>query len=123
MAFTNPEYPITCNIWTTPTFPTVGAPRVTGAKCNLAWGRRVSSMSTGGTTDAGVLVTTFTLLMESTTDIRGRSSSTAQDVVEVPSGSGRFYKCETADYIGLGFDNVHKGAVLIQIHPFKTPDT
>lgn len=123
MPFIQPVYNLTCNIWTGPIFPTVGPARVTGAICNLAWGRRVSTMSTGGTGSAGIIVSTMTLLLEATTDIRGRSSTTHQDVVEVPAGSGRFYRCETADFIGKGFDNEHKAAVLMQVEPFKTPDT
>lgn len=121
MPYTQPNYPLTCNIWTGD--DTTVPPRVSGAKCNLAWGTRVNVASTGGTDFVGVPLMTVTLLVPPTVDIRGASSATAGDTVEVPAGSGRRYRCVFADYIGLGFVNAHKGATLQQISPFKTPDT
>ena len=123
MAFQLPNFNITVNIWTVGMNPATTPPRVSGAPANLAWGKRVSTMSTGGTGSAGVLVSTMTLLIESTCDIRGRQATGGSDTVEIPAGSGRYYVCETADYIGYGFPNQHKGAVVSQRFPFKTPDT
>jgi len=123
MAFQFPAFPITCNIWSSGSNPITQPPRVAAAACNLAWGQRVSGMSTGGTTLAGVIVCTMTLLLESGTDIRGRAHNGGEDIVEVPSGSQRFFFRVFAHFIGKGFTNQHKGEVLVQIDPFKTPDT
>lgn len=80
-------------------------------------------MSTGGTGIAGVVVSTMTLLLESTADVRGLPSSTGSDIVEIPAGSHRYYECWMCDYIGYGFANEHKGAIVRQLPTFKTPDT
>jgi len=123
MAFQLPNFNILVNIWSYSGGLPSGPPRVSDAPANLAWGKRVSTMSTGGTSSIGVIVSTMTLLLESTTDIRGVNATTNSDWVEVPSGSGRFYRVWYADYIGYGFPNQHKGAILYQGNPFKTPDT
>lgn len=121
MPYTTPTFNLTCNIYTSAdhTVP----PRVSGAICNLAWGKRVNVPSTGGTGSIGVPLITMTLLLPPHTDIRGTSSTTGGDAVEVPAGSGRYYYCAFADLIGAGFANAHKGATLQQEIPFKTPDT
>lgn len=122
MAFQLPTLNILCNIWTySPVPPTVPA-RITDEPCNLAWGKRVGTMSTGGTSSPGIIVCTMVLLMAKTADIRGAYSTTFKDLVEVPAGSGRFYYCEFADFVGYGFDNMHKAAHLVHCNPFKTPD-
>lgn len=123
MAFQQPNYNITVNIWRWNLTPLTQPPSVADAEANFAWGKRVSSMSTGGTGSAGVIVTTSTLLLASSVDIRDQYMETAGDQVEVPSGSGRFYRCMTADFIGYGFPNEHKGAVLMKMNGFKKPDT
>jgi len=123
VAFQLPNFNITVNIWTGPNAPPFGAPRVAAAPANLAWGKRVSSMSTGGTSTAGILVSTMTLLLEATCDVRGFLSSTGSDCVEVPSGSGRYYRVWFADFIGIGSTNQHNGGVIYQQAGFKTPYT
>jgi hypothetical protein len=123
MAFQLPNFNLLVNIWTNTLPPVFNPPRVADARANMAWGKRVSSMSTGGTSSVGVIAQTMTLLLESTTDIRGYLSTTGYDIVEVPSGSGRYYNVYIADYIGYGFPNQHKAALIYQRQPFKTPDT
>lgn len=122
MAFQQPTYNILFNAWRSDHSPAIWPPDVAAAKGNLAWGKRVNTMSTGGTGSAGVPVTAMTLLLEATVDLRDQWSTTGSDVVEVPAGSGRFYVVWTCDYIGLGFPNAHKGATLIKTIGFKTPD-
>jgi len=121
MPYVIPTFNITCNLWTNriQSVP----PRVAAAPCNLAWGKRVNVASTGGTTEVGVPLLTMTLLLPATVDIRGFKSATSSDLCEVPAGSGRYYIVWWADYIGYGFPNAHKGAVLEASSPFKTPDT
>jgi len=116
-----PTFNLTCNLYTSGNHSV--SPRLSSVPCNLAWGRRVSGMSTGGTTSVGVPLVTMTLLLPTGTDVRGQYSSSGSDAVEVPSGSGRFYTVIQADYIGKGFPNEHQGAVIMQTPGFKTPDT
>jgi len=120
MPYVQPVYNSLCNIWTGGN--PVGAPRVVDARCNLAWGRRVNVASTGGTALVGIPLVAMTLLLPRNTDIRGRTSTTGEDAVEVPSGSGRYYLCCFVDNIGMNFANEHRGAIIQQMDPFKTPD-
>lgn len=122
MPYALPTFPLKINIWTGSTTPPVGSPRVVDAKANLAWGKRVSGMSTGGTSAPGIIVATMQLLLEATTDIRGSHATTQGDTLEIPSGSGRYYSTWVADYVGLGFANCHKCAIIFQSYGFKTPD-
>jgi len=122
MPYSLPVFNLTCNIVTGP--DNTDPPRVSGAACNLAYSRRVN---TGGNTknlpDDFILSFTMTLLLPAATDIRGHSSATGYDAVEVPAGSGRWYSVVAVDHVGYGFTNWHKAAVLQQWIPFKTPDT
>lgn len=120
MPYTIPTFNITCDIFTSHAFG--AAARLANIPCNLAWGKRVNAPATGGTTSLGVVLIPMTLLLPATVDIRGTNSSTGDDGVEVPSGSGRRYTVLFADFVGYGFANAHKGAVLYQYPPFKTPD-
>lgn len=79
---------------------------------NLAWGRRVNAITTGGTVGWGVLAAGMSLLLPKGTDIRDSSVGTLPDAVEVPTGSGRFYFVAVVDDIGKGFANEHRAAVL-----------
>jgi hypothetical protein len=92
--------------------PQPGPFRISLCPCNLAWGRRVTAMSTGGTGDAGVIVVTTQLLLPPLTDVRGPQDTVAADEVEVPAGSGRVYRVVAVDDIGKGFGNEHRVAVL-----------
>lgn len=121
MPFQLPVFNLKCRAWSNQdmTFP----PRVTNVDCNLAWGRRVNVPSTGGTGFLGVPLVAMQLLVRSTADLRGQTSTTGSDAIEVPSGSGRYYICYYVDYLGMGFPNEHKCAIISQFFPFKTPDT
>lgn len=107
MGFSVPNFNITCNIWHPANVPP-SAPDST-EDCNLAWGKRVSSYQ-------GVISTPnepiMTLLLPPATDIRGPQCAGGADVVEVPSGSGRFYTVLGVDDIGKGFANEHRAAMI-----------
>jgi len=120
MPYQEPTYNLTCNIFTSGVI--TDPPRVTNAPCNIAWGKRVNVPSTGGTGFVGIPLMTLTLLLPSEVDIRGSASVGGFDAVEVPAFSGRYYICVFADFIGQGFDNEHRGAVLQQRAPFETQD-
>lgn len=55
------------------------------------------------------------LLIPKLTDIRDSSCSGGPDVVEVPTGSGRFYWVSYVDDIAKGFGNEHRWAVIQKI--------
>jgi len=111
MAFSVPQFPLLCNIFSS---NLIAEPRLVDVKCNLAWGRRVSHPSIGSALN-GTDVSfpgTITLLLPKETDIRDRFNDGGQDAVECPAGSLRFYSVVYVDDIGKGFDNEHRAAVL-----------
>lgn len=111
MSFTLPSFNLVCDIRTGNVI--VGAPRLSVA-CNLAWGRRgaMPSMQMSLTTKASGFPGSSTLLLPAGTDIRDSWNSSGEDCVEVPSGSGRFYRVFYVDDIGKGFPNEHRAAVI-----------
>jgi hypothetical protein len=119
MSFNLPQFNLHCNVWHAPAIPPVGAPDL-DTLGNLAWGRRVNVTSTGGTSFLGTPLLCMTLLLPKLTDVRGDPAGGA-DVVEVPAGSGRFYRIVFVDDIGKGFANEHRAAVLQQHLPMPVP--
>jgi len=111
MSFTLPTFNLTCNIRTTRA--TTGAPRVV-SPCNLAWGRRaaVHAGATGSNANVQFFEGGTTLLLPAGTDVRDSWNATGEDCVEVPAGSGRFYRAWQVDDIGKGFANEHRVVIL-----------
>jgi len=118
MAFTLPQFVSLCNIWHANAVPPVGAPDIADEPCQLCWDRSGSVPFM-----AGVVVQHLMLLrVHPGVDLRGRTSSTAQDTVEVPAGSGRFYTCHIVDDVALGFPNQYRqGMVALAAHPTPLP--
>ncbi len=86
--FVVPEFPLDCNIY--PFFTTVlPAPRIVGADCNLAMGKRVQSYGV----DRGSL----------------------GGCIGLPAGSNRWYLVDDVEPMGLGFPNWHVAAALIKM--------
>ncbi len=120
MAYVVPQMPLTCGIWNANVIPPPLGPDRTSA-CNLAWGRRVAVPSTGGTGTLGVVLFTMTLLLPKFTNLWGDPDLVACNVVEVPLGTGRYYRVAVVDDIGRGFANEHRGAILVQALPWPHP--
>lgn len=119
MAYVLPSFNLLCNIYdsfalTLPVTPP-GPPRLADQVCQLTYGRRVQVMSTGGTGSAGVPLQTMNLLLPPLTDVRGPQDSFERDVVECPSGSGRWYVVSFVDDIGKGFANEHRTASIVAV--------
>lgn len=116
MAFRLPTFNLRCNISVSPLGTSPGVPtppyRITDQLCQLTYGSRVNVVSTGGTTDRGVLVQCMNLLLPPLVDIRALQNGPNLDMVEVPSGSGRWYSVVFVDDIGKGFSNEHRTASL-----------
>lgn len=87
-----------------------GEPRLVDVPCQLTYGRRVQVASTGGTASVGVLALSMNLLVAARTDVRGPQDSVSYDLVEVPQGTGRWYRVVAVDDIGRGFSNEHRSA-------------
>lgn len=118
--FSVPQMPLEVYIWRATTVPPAGLPDVITVG-NLAWGKRVNVPSTGGTASLGYPLMTMQLLLPPLTDVRGDASFVAADVVEVPSGSGRYYRVVFVDDFGKGFPNEHRGAIIYQASPWPVP--
>jgi hypothetical protein len=116
MAYVLPTFNLSVSIWTNATYP--GPARLVTVG-NLAWGRRVNvaSMSTIGAEQG------LTLLLPKLTDVRSSNMPSGPDLVECPTGSGRFYEVAFVDDIGKGFSNEHRAAVLAQLVPMPQPLT
>ncbi len=110
MAFILPTFNLNVNIWHYATyfgnFPTVIPVPDINVNCNLALGRRI----------APAFNFTMWLLCPALLDIRDGIKNTTLaphgDIVEVPSGSGRFYAVLEVDDAGRGFANEHRCAVI-----------
>jgi len=121
MAFTIPAFPITCDIYTG---PFVGRVFRLNSPCNLALGRRVLPAPGGYFVVIGEVAISAQLLLPPLTDIRDDSQgiSPKPDIVEVPSGSGRWYGVLGWDDFGKGFPNEHRIATLSKIGEFLGAD-
>lgn len=129
MPYVLPDFNLECNIWHYTTYygaivpfagvsipsPIVfGTPDVADVPCNLAWGRRVSSMQGLNAHNQATLL--MALLLPPGADIRSAvavGQGGGPDVVEVPGGSGRIYLAIDVDDLGKGFANEHRGAALL----------
>lgn len=119
MAFSVPSFPLLANISQPDSLGDLRAPtppfREVDVPCNLAWGRRVNTMSTGGTGFSGVPVNCIDLLLPKLTDVRGPQDSVGPDLAEVPAGSGRWYQVTCVDDVAKGFTNEYRIAVLFAL--------
>lgn len=118
MAFTLPNFNLTCNVFDAGVF--VPPPRLTVA-CNLAWGRRVN-VASGPEEGYGFTPNvSMSLLLPKLTDIRSDRNIEGPDLIECPAGSGRLYVVTMVDDIGKGFANEHRCASLRQVQDWPTP--
>lgn len=119
MAFNPPDFNMTCDIWTGPWLAKVFRETV---DCNLANGRRVMQNFQDS---FGIEVTPSSpnmgLLLPAGTDIRCYSIAGVVDVVEVPSGSGRWYETLAIDDVSKGFPSEYRLAQILQISQWHDP--
>jgi len=113
MSFVVPSFPLAVDIYTGPWLTRVLRVSTMG---NLAPGRRVFVLPDGE--DPGVFIATMqvTLLLPAGTDVRDISTGTLHsDVIECPSGSGRWYGVQIVDDFGKGFANEHRWVMMSKI--------
>lgn len=112
-----PDFNITCEIWTGPWATKVL--RLSAIACNLAWGERsnigpIYDTAPDQLTGSPIM----TLLLPAGTDVRGKLISGVGDLIEVPSGSGRWYGVWATDDRGKGFPNEHRAAQITQVSEY-----
>lgn len=61
------------------------------------------------------------LLVPPKTDLRGLFQTAANDTVEVPQGSGRFYTVADVDDVARGYANEFRIATLLPVSPTPIP--
>lgn len=111
MAFIVPQMPVPISIWRVAgtggdyAFPDIKT------LCNLTPGKRIF-VAIPLTTASQKDVITMELLLPKLTDIRSSWNGLQADLVEVPSGSKRFYGVNFVDDIGKGFANEHRLALI-----------
>lgn len=118
MAFTLPDFNLFCNVYRGPWPTKVLA--IADLECNLAFSRR-GQIPTPFAADANEWSPIMSLLVPPGSDIRSLVCAAVQDLVECPSGSGRWYQVGGVDDIGKGFDNEHRCALLFQISEALIP--
>lgn len=113
MAFTLPDFNLSCDVYTGPWLTKVFRFSVS---CNLAIGKRSAFFSTDWGAGAPGVHPLPTLLFPAGTDVRDASCTGTQDIVEVPAGSGRWYQVLGVDDSGKGFANEHRFAHVSKIY-------
>lgn len=107
MAYSRPRMPIQCDIYdNVGTVPPTAAPRVANVNCQLRFLRSQFAQLA----DNGRGVSTMLLLVNPGTDIRMTWGFNLPDLVEVPSGTGRWYVVNAVDDVAKGFPNEYRAA-------------
>lgn len=112
-SFAVPNFNLTANVWHNPGIdPSAYPPPDATVICNLANGRVSHVLNSQQRLPAqSQLAASASILFPKLTDLRDASLVPNPDVVEVPSGSGRFYWVAFVDDIAKGFANEHRWAV------------
>ncbi len=109
MPFTVPDFNLTCEIFAGPY--DLRVLRLSAVPCNLAMGRRVQ-VNFHGTDGPNYGPATSSLLVPAGTDVRDNAQlvggGAPYDIIEVPSGSGRWYYVTGVDDVGKGFPNEYR---------------
>lgn len=119
MAFTVPTFNLPVDVYTGPWLSKSLRLSTTG---NLSMGRRVQQQwqddeviqQVVGTLQVG-------LMLPALTDVRDAYQNSAEDVVEVPAGSGRWYSVITFDDVAKGFSNEYRFALMGKIGEAADP--
>lgn len=114
MAWRLPTFNLTVNIWRNSGVPPSGPPdEVTVG--NLTPGKR--GVDDAHTAAPGVMY----LLLPAGTDVRSFFTVGQSSAVEVPAGTGRYYKVEAVDDVAKGFSNEHRFCIITQAGTWPIP--
>lgn len=122
MPFVVPQMPLLCDIYSGPWLSK--ALKQADVACNLAWGKRIQAAFAYGASDTSALhQCPMTLLLPALTEIWDGAGLTGDDadIVEVPSGTGRWYCVFYVDDIGKGFPNEHRAAIIFKLYEAINP--
>lgn len=121
MAYTEPVYNLTCDLHKGAgngniTISAGKGPLIeANVPCNLAWGKRVSMATTGGTSVVGIPVSVMTILIPSSFSYpMGPSEPLGPGFVLVHGPLEMWYWVWMWDFIGAGFDNEHIGILALK---------
>lgn len=109
MAYTVPTFNLSVDVYTGPWATRVLRLSVMG---NLAFGRRVQQVRVTDYSGTSTYGGQCTLLVPALTDIRDAGCTLQQDLVEVPSGSGRWYTVQLVEDVAKGFPNEYRAATI-----------
>lgn len=121
MPFVSPTFAFTVNIWRR-TVSRLAAPSVV-SQGTLSQGRRsftIMSAASNGPAFGRSGMLFSELMLPKLTDIRPMNLTAVreEDLVEVPSGSGRYYAVVWVDDVGKGFSNEYRLALLVKIDAY-----
>lgn len=112
MSFSPPVFNLSCDIyrgpWLTKSF-------ALASPCNLAYGRRITIEFANESAEVLAGCNMMQVLLPAGVDVRSLVNAPANDIIECPIGSGRWYGVVGVDDAGKGFDNEHRIAQVIQI--------
>lgn len=113
MAFVIPQFPITCDVYRGPWLARALA--ISALPCNLGQGRRIVLSESVAAPQLEGSFNVSQLLCPKSSDVRDFSTSVTPDVIECPSGSGRWYGVLGVDDMGKGFPNEHRFVLMSKI--------
>jgi len=115
VAYHLPTFNLVVNIWWDPVNWLLNPPSLVTTG-NLCIGLRVWAQQTYNDT-------LMYLLLPPLTDVRDNLNGpgVAGDVVEVPAGTGRFYRVQHVDDVGKGFANEHRYCLLSKLGAWPVP--
>jgi hypothetical protein len=114
MTFTLPTFNLVVDVYTGPWLAKVLRLSVMG---NLARGRRVQqAFETADTPQISLGgQPLYSLLLPALTDIRDGNQGVEPDILEIPTGSGRWYAVAAYDDVGKGFPNEYRSAFVLKV--------
>lgn len=110
MPYVIPAMPLDCDVWWNydPTVTMYSAPDINKVKGCLSPGKRVMLSVPTPTSSPTFYEYPVELLLPPLTNISGETDVVFTSVVEVPTGSHRFYVVTYVDDIAKGFANEHR---------------
>lgn len=116
MTFTVPVFNLTCNLWRGPGH--AGAPH-SSPICQLRYPGRGPFQVIPGAPPTGQIP--WYLCLPAGTDVRDEGSVGGGDTIEVPAGTGRYYRVMLADDVARGFANAYRLAFIYKLYPWPLP--
>jgi hypothetical protein len=114
MPFELPTFNLTIDIYTGPWLTKSHRLSSLG---NFSFGRRIQQfLYDNYDPEVAVASVQTLLLLPPLTDVRSRFLGPHADLLEIPSGSGRWYSVGYVEDIGKGFANEHRAAGVFQIN-------